>query len=458
MDKLPFEPFKIKAVESIPVLTKEHRIKALADARYNPFRLKARDVTIDLLTDSGTGAMSDKQWSALLSGDESYAGSESFFRFEKTVKTITGKKYLVPTHQGRSAEHIFFSAIMKPGDVVPNNSHFDTTQANIESAGGCALNLPCAESKDISCGEPFKGNIDLTALDEVLSDSEKHVPAVMITVTNNTGGGQPVSMQNLREASAICRKHEAPLYFDSARYAENCWFIKTREPGYADKSLLEIANEMFSYCDGALMSAKKDGYVNIGGWFATNDEKVFARVRELMVIVEGFVTYGGLAGRDMDAMAVGLMEALDENVMRQRVEQVAYLHEKLRDGGVPMINPPGGHAVYLDANGILPDLPVEQFRGWSLANELYIRGGIRGVEIGSVMFMKQNRETGEITYPEKDLVRLAIPRRVYTNRHMDFVARTVIDLCGDSKSVRGYRMTYAPEHLKHFIAEFEPAD
>ncbi len=458
MKNLPFEPFKIKAVEKIPVLTKERRIQAISDARYNPFRLKAREVTIDLLTDSGTGAMSDRQWSALLSGDESYAGSESFFRFEETVKKITGKKYLVPTHQGRSAEHLFFSALMKPGDLIPNNAHFDTTQANIESAGGRALNLPCAESRDLSSEDPFKGNIDPTALDKVLSDPANHVPVVLMTVTNNTGGGQPVSMANLRSVRALCDKYETPLYFDSARYAENCYFIKTREPGYADKSLIEIANEMFSLCNGALMSAKKDGFVNIGGWFATDDEKLFGRVRELMVVVEGFVTYGGLAGRDMDAMAVGLMEALDVSYMRQRVEQVGRLHAKLKKGGVPMINPSGGHAVYLDANAILPHMPVEHFRGWSLTNELYVRGGIRGVEIGSVMFMKQDPETGKITYPEKDLVRLAIPRRVYTDRHMDFVAETVIDLCGDATQIRGYKMTYAPKHLKHFIAEFEPVD
>ena len=452
------EPFKIKSVEPLKILSREEREQRIKEEGYNLFNLRAEYVYIDLMTDSGTGAMSDRQWASLLSGDESYAGSESFFRFEETVRKITGKQYIIPTHQGRSAENLFFAAVMKAGEVVPNNSHFDTTEANIESKGGCATNLPCAESRDLSGEEPFKGNIDLEALDALLSDPEKRVPVVMITVTNNTGGGQPVSMQNLRCARAICDKYETPLYFDSARYAENCYFIKTREPGYEDKSLLEIANEMFSLCDGALMSAKKDGYVNIGGWLATDDESIFARVRELMVVVEGFTTYGGLAGRDMDAMAVGLMEALDEDYMRQRVEQVGYLHTMLKDAGVPMINPYGGHAVYLDANSILPDLPVERFRGWSLANELYIRGGIRSVEIGAVMFMKQNPDTGETIYPDKDLVRLAVPRRVYTNRHMDFVAQTVIELSKNSKDVRGYKITYAPRHLKHFIAEFIPAE
>jgi tyrosine phenol-lyase len=454
---MPFEPFKIKMVEKIPLLDAKEREEALLRARYNPFKLKAREVTIDLLTDSGTGAMSDRQWSAMMMGDESYAGAESFLRFEESVRDITGKKFIVPTHQGRSAENLFFGAVLSPGDVVVSNTHFDTTQANVETKGGVALDLPCSTCADFSSMAPFKGDIDLDCLERILCDGTKHVVALIMTVTNNTCGGQPVSMANIRAAREISKKHGVPLYIDAARYAENCYFIKTREKGYAEKSLIEIAREMFSYADGALMSAKKDAYVNIGGFFATDNEDVFRNVAQRMVVVEGFMTYGGLAGRDLEAIAQGLKEGMDFSVVRQRVEQVARLHSLLAAEGVPMIHPAGGHGVYLDANAILPNLAIEKFRGWSLANEMYLRGGVRCVEIGCVMFMKQNPKTGECTWPKNDLVRLAIPRRVYTDRHMDFVARTVIDVFRNSKNVSGYRMTYAPAHLKHFLAEFEPA-
>jgi tryptophanase len=456
MPPLPFEPFKIKMIEKIPILTREHREQAIRQARYNPFKLKARDVTIDLLTDSGTGAMSDRQWSALMLGDESYAGSESFFRFEDTVRAITGKKFIIPTHQGRAAENLFFGAILTPGDVVVSNCHFDTTQANVETKGGIARNLMSPATTHIAVPDPFKGNINLEMLEETLNDKSIRVVALIMTLTNNTCGGQPVSMENLRAAREISLRRGIPLYIDAARYAENCYFIHRREKGYSEKTMMQIANEMFSYCDGVLMSAKKDAYVNIGGFFATDDEKVFRAVTERMVVVEGFLTYGGLAGRDLDAMAQGLKEGLEIDTMQQRIEQVEHLHGKLAAAGVPMIHPAGGHGVYLDASAILKHIPKEHFPGWALSCELYIQGGIRCVEVGSVMFMKEDPATGEITYPANDLVRLAVPRRVYTDRHIDFVARTIIEVCRNSAKVKGYLMTYSPPHLKHFLAEFAP--
>lgn len=456
MKPLPFEPFKIKVVEKIPVLERREREEALARAKYNPFKLLAKDVTIDLLTDSGTGSMSDRQWAGIMIGDESYAGSASFVRFDETIRGITGKKHVVPTHQGRSAENLFFSALLKPGDTVVSNTHFDTTEANVETKGGRAVNLPCAESHDLEKTAPFKGDIDLNRLETMLADPSARVVAVVMTVTNNSNGGQPVSLANLRAARELCLKHGRPLYIDAARYAENCYFIKMREPGYREKSLREIAAEMFSLCDGVLMSAKKDGFVNIGGFFATDSDAVYRRVCELMVVVEGFITYGGLAGRDMEAIAIGLTEGLDIATLEQRVEQVARLHKKLAQHGVPMIHPAGGHAVYLNANAICRHLPVDRFRGWALACALYLAGGVRTVEIGSVMFSKKDPATGATIYPENDLVRLAIPRRVYTDRHIDWVAKTVIDVFVNAPSVAGYEMTYAPDHLKHFLAEFRP--
>ncbi|MCC6156661.1 MAG: tryptophanase [Deltaproteobacteria bacterium] len=456
MKPLPFEPFKIKMVERIPILDRAEREKAIEAARYNPFKLAARQVTIDLLTDSGTGSMSDRQWAGIMIGDESYAGSNSYFHLQETVRAITGKKHVVPTHQGRSAENLFFGAILKPGDVVLSNTHFDTTQANVETKGGDPVNIPCAASRDLERTDPFKGDIHLEMLETWLSDKTRHVAAVIMTVTNNSNGGQPVSLANLRAAREICLRHGVPLYIDAARYAENCYFIKMREDGYRDKTLTEIAAQMFALCDGVLMSAKKDGFVNIGGYFATDSDAIFRRVCELMVVVEGFVTYGGLAGRDMEAIAIGLKEGLDIATLEQRVEQVGRLHKRLAQNGVPMIHPPGGHAVYLNANAICRHLPIERLRGWALSCELYRRGGVRAVEIGSVMFAKTDPTTGRTIYPDNDLVRLAIPRRVYTDRHIDFVAETIIDCVHHAVEIPGYEITYAPDHLKHFLAEFRP--
>ncbi|MBZ0274188.1 tryptophanase [bacterium] len=453
---LPFEPFKIKVVERIPVLTAGERRAAMERAKFNPFKLRSREVTIDLLTDSGTGSMSDRQWAAIMIGDESYAGAESYEHFRDTVWRITGKKHIVPVHQGRSAENIFFGAIVKPGDVVISNTHFDTTQANVEVAGGVPLNLPSPASRRLDTSDPFKGNIDLEALAETLSDRSRRVALVVMTVTNNTCGGQPVSLANLRAAREICAKHGVPLYLDAARYAENAYFIHQREAGYGDKTLTDIASEMYALCDGVLMSAKKDGFVNIGGYFATDDEDVMRRFMSRMVIQEGFPTYGGLAGRDLEAMAVGLMEGLDIATLEQRVEQVGRLHKLLAQHGVPMIHPPGGHAVYLDANAICPHIPIEQYRGWALTCELYLAGGVRAVEVGSVMFARTDPETGDTRWPENDLVRLAIPRRVYSDRHIDFVGRVVIDVMQNAGKLRGYEITWSPPHLKHFLVEMRP--
>ncbi len=450
-----FEPYKAKVVERIPLTTPSQRRAAAERAKYNLFRLLAREVTIDLLTDSGTAAMSDRQWGRIMVGDESYAGAESFVRFEETVRDITGMQHVLPTHQGRAAENLLFSALVKPGDVVPNNTHFDTTEANVRAKGGIALNAPCGQAHDIESDYPFKGNMDLERLERALSEHKGQVPLVLMTVTNNSNGGQPVSMANIRATSEICRRFGVPFYLDCARYAENCWFIKQREKDYDKKSLEQIAHEMFGHADGALMSAKKDAFVNIGGFLATRDHDVKSRVSEIMVVVEGFITYGGMAGRDMEAVAQGLREGLDEDIITARIGQVARLGARLDAQGVPYLKPAGGHAIYLDAKRLLPHVPQSQFPGQALSVELYLEGGVRACEIGSVMFAHPDPDSGQMVYPELDLVRMAVPRRVYSESHMEYVAHTCAAVAKRAKHIRGMKFTYEPPRLKHFLAHFD---
>lgn len=451
------EPFRIKVVESIRRTTREERERLIADAGYNVFRLHARDVLIDLLTDSGTGAMSAQQWAAVMQGDESYAGSESFYRFERAVRDIFRFEHVIPTHQGRAAERILFTVVCGPGHTVPNNSHFDTTRANVEFLGATAIDLPCPEIERIYEPLPFKGNIDLEALARTLHELGPHgVPLVMLTVTNNTGGGQPVSMANIRGAAEICRHHGIPLYIDACRFAENAFLIQQREEGYADVPLIDIAREMFSYADGCTMSAKKDGLANIGGFLATNDDRLASQERDLLILTEGFPTYGGLAGRDLEAIAVGLYEALDPDYQRYRITSSAYLGEHIAAAGVPIIQPPGAHAIYVDAGALCAHLSAAEFPGISLAIELYREGGVRAVEIGSVMFGRTDPETGELLPARHELVRLAIPRRVYTKSHIDYVVDTILDVARRRDELAGYRIVEEPRFLRHFTARFEP--
>ena len=450
-----FEPYKAKVIEKIPLTTPSQRRAAAERAKYNLFRLLAREVTIDLLTDSGTAAMSDRQWSRIMLGDESYAGAESFVRFEETVRDITGMQHVLPTHQGRAAENLLFSALVQPGDVVPNNTHFDTTGANVQARGGIALDCPCGQANDIDSDYSFKGNMDLAQLDRVLGENKGRVPLVIMTVTNNSNGGQPASMANLKATSELCRRHGVPFYLDCARYAENCWFIKHREPGYGKKSLEQIAHEMFGHADGALMSAKKDAFVNIGGFLATRDHEVKTRVAEIMVVVEGFITYGGMAGRDMEAVAQGLREGLDEDYITARIGQVARLGARLDALGVPYLKPAGGHAIYLDVKRFLPHLPQSRFPGQALSVELYLEGGVRACEIGSVMFAKPDAKSGAVIYPQLELVRMAIPRRVYSESHMEYVAQTCACVLKRAPGIRGMKFTYEPPRLKHFLAHFD---
>ncbi|HRP07174.1 MAG TPA: tryptophanase [Gemmatimonadales bacterium] len=447
------EPFRIKSVEPIRQTTAEERAEALREAHYNIFKLRARDVLIDLLTDSGTGAMSSGQWSAMMRGDESYAGADSFYRFEESVQGITGLKHVVPTHQGRAAERILFGAAVKPGDIVPNNTHFDTTRANIEARGGIALDIPIAEARQPGLVHPFKGNMDLEALERVLSESRDKVPLVMMTVTNNSGGGQPVSLENLRAVRKICSAAGVPLFLDACRFAENAWFIHEREAGWQDSSPREIAQAMFAEVDGATMSAKKDGMANIGGFLALNDDALAVRCRNELILTEGFPTYGGLAGYDLEAIAVGLQEALDPDYLRYRIRTVAYLADRLRKAGVPMVEPPGGHALYLDAAAMLPHIPVSQYPGWALSCELYLVGGIRASEIGSVMFGKQ--PDGSEKPAAMELVRLAFPRRVYTQSHVDYLAEAIEYVHERRSEIRGMRIVSEPPMLRHFTVEME---
>ncbi len=454
--KTIIEPFKIKSVEPIKFTTKEERKKILAEAGYNPFLINAENVIIDLLTDSGTSAMSAKQWSGIMDGDESYAGSKSFFKFESAVKNITGHKFIIPTHQGRAAEKILFTIVGGKGKFIPNNTHFDTTRANVEFTGAEAIDLLNEQGKHPEIKADFKGNMDVEALENFIKKTGKdNIPLVMITVTNNSGGGQPVSMQNIKDVKAICNKYGIPLFIDACRFAENAYFIKKREKGYKDKSILEIAQEMFSYADGATMSAKKDALVNIGGFLSLNNEELATKCRNLLIVTEGFPTYGGLAGRDLEAVAIGLEEILDENYLQYRIRSTEYLGEKITAAGVPIIEPPGGHAIYIDAKRFLPNVPPHQFPGQSITCELYLEGGIRAVEIGSVMFGKYD-EDGNVISPPMELVRMAIPRRVYTQSHIDYVAEVVIEVYKNRNKLGGYKFTYEAPMLRHFTARFEP--
>ena len=453
--KTIIEPFKIKSVEPIRFTTKEEREKILIDAGYNPFMIHADDVLIDLLTDSGTSAMSSKQWAGIMEGDEAYAGSKSFYRFESVVKKITGMKYIIPTHQGRASEKILFFIVGGNGKYFPSNTHFDTTRANIEFTNAEAVDLLNEVGKHPEVRADFKGNLDVEKLEQFINEEGKeNIPLVMITVTNNSGGGQPVSMQNIREVKELCSKFNIPVFLDACRFAENAYFIKKREKGYSDKSVLEIAQEMFSYADGATMSAKKDGLANIGGFLAINDDDLAMKCRNLLIVTEGFPTYGGLAGRDLEAVAQGLEEVLDEHYLQYRIRSVEYLGEKLVDAGVPIIEPPGGHAIYLDAKRFLPGIPPDRFPGQSIVCELYIEGGIRGVEIGSVMFGKYDKN-GKLIPPPMELVRLAIPRRVYTQSHIDYVLEIILEVFKNRDSLKGYKITYQAPMLRHFTARFE---
>ena len=419
--KTIIEPFRIKSVEPIKFTTKNEREQMLKEAHYNPFLIKAEDVIIDLLTDSGTSAMSSKQWAGIMNGDESYAGSTSYYKFESVIKDITGFKHVIPTHQGRAAEKILFHIIGGKDKFIPNNSHFDTTRANIEFTGAEAIDLNIEEGKTPSLRHPFKGNIDINALENFINKvGPKNIPIGMLTITNNSGGGQPVSMENIRKTKETLKKYNIPLFLDACRFAENAYFIKLREKGYENKTVKEIAQEMFSYADGCTMSAKKDAFVNIGGFIAMNDEQFAQQARNVLIITEGFITYGGLAGRDLEALAQGLKEILEESYLQYRLRTIEYLGEKLLKIGIPIIEPPGGHAVYVDAKGLLPHIPPHQFPGQALACEMYKEGGIRAVEIGSLMFGKTDSK-GEFIQSKMELVRLAIPRRVYTQSHIDYV-------------------------------------
>jgi tryptophanase len=451
------EPFRIKMVEPIRMPTAENRRLRIKEAGYNVFAIKAEDIFIDLLTDSGTGAMSDRQWAALMLGDESYAGARSFQRLEKSVLDIFGFKYFVPTHQGRAAENILFTCLVNAGKYVPSNMHFDTTDANIRARSGRPANLVIPEASDPANLHPFKGNMDIVNLRAFIEKiGPANIPLGMVTITNNAGGGQPVSMENLREVSETYHAFGIPFFLDAARFAENAFFIKLREPGYADKSPLAISREMFALADGMIMSAKKDAIVNIGGLLCMNDESLFQKVKNELILREGFPTYGGLAGRDLDAMAVGLYEGLDESYLAYRLGQTAYLAKCINENGIPTIQPTGGHAVYIDAGNLLSHIPQSEFPGQTLSVELYLEGAIRACEIGSVMFAHPDPDTGEIIYPKLELVRLAIPRRTYTQSHLDYVAETLAKIGKRAGNLKGYKFTYAPAFLRHFTAKFQP--
>lgn len=457
MRDIIIEPFRIKSVEPLRMTTRSERLQILEDAGYNVFLLPSEDVLIDLLTDSGTSAMSAQQWGALMQGDESYAGSPSYYRFKEAVQDIFGFEQVIPTHQGRAAERILFSTVCKPGHVVPNNTHFDTTRANIEAAGAEAVDLPVPEGLVPAEPHPFKGNLDVDALAELIRErGAERIPLCMITVTNNTGGGQPVSMANIKAVSALCHEHDIPLYLDACRFAENAFLIKHREPGFEDRSVRSIAREMFSYADGCTMSAKKDGLANIGGFLATNDRKLASQERDLLILTEGFPTYGGLAGRDLEVIAVGLREVLDEDYLRYRLASVRYLGEHIAREGVPIVQPPGGHAIYIDAAAFLPHVPPEHLPGQALVAELYVEGGVRGVEVGTVMFGHRDPDTGQETTAAMELVRLALPRRVYTQSHVDYLVDVITDVWRRRQDIGGFRFAHQAPVLRHFTARFEP--
>jgi len=442
------EPFRIKSVEPLRWTTREQREELLQAAGYNLFKIKAADILIDLLTDSGTSAMSTGQWAAMMRGDESYAGSESFYRFERVVQDLTGFRHVIPTHQGRAAERILFSILCKPGDIVPNNTHFDTTRANIEFNGAAAVDLPLPAAADTQARVPFKGNLDVEGLQRLIGkEGAGRIPLVMITVTNNSGGGQPVSMSNLESVRKITAEHGIPLYLDACRFAENAWFIKRDEPGYAHLSPREIARKMFSLADGCTFSAKKDAFANIGGFLCSNNDRLAEQETNLLILTEGFPTYGGLAGRDLEAIAVGLDEVLQPEYLEYRIASTAYLGRHIADQGVPIVEPPGGHAIYIDAARMLPHIPREQFPGQALAVELYRHAGVRSVEIGSVMFGEKARH---------ELLRLAISRRVYTQSHIDYLVEAILEVNQRKQEIRGLEIVAEPQFLRHFTAEFRP--
>jgi len=449
------EPFKIKSVEPIHFTTKEERIEILKQACYNPFLIHADDVLIDLLTDSGTSAMSSAQWAGIMIGDESYAGSNSFFRFEKTIQDLTGMPIVIPTHQGRAAEKILFSVIGGKGKFVVSNTLFDTTRANIEFSGAEGIDLLGEEGKRPSVPAPFKGNMDTGAFENFIKEKgAEKISLCMITITNNSGGGQPVSMQNIKAVKSICEKNKIPLFIDACRFAENCFFIKKREKEYANTSIPEIARELFSYADGCTMSAKKDAFANIGGFIALRNEELAIECRNLLIITEGFTTYGGLAGRDLEAISIGLKEVMEESYLQYRIRSIEYLTEKLLAANVPVLQPAGGHAVYLDAKAMLPHIPLDQYPGQALVAALYVEGGVRGVEIGSLMFGKYD-ENGKLIPAVMELVRLAIPRRVYTQSHIDYVAEVIIEVYKNRDQIKGLKIEYEAPALRHFTVRMK---
>ncbi len=452
------EPFRIKSVEPLKFTTRTERERILQKAAYNVFAIPAEDVLIDLLTDSGTGAMSAQQWAGMMQGDESYAGARSFYRFQEVVQQITGFPYVIPTHQGRAAERILFTIAGGKGKIIPSNTHFDTTRANIELTGAEAVDLLCAEGKQPATLADFKGNMDVEALDALIREvGPERIPLCMLTVTNNSGGGQPVSMANIRAVKAVLDQYGIPLFLDACRFAENAYFIKQREPGYQSKSVLEIAREMFSYADGCTMSAKKDGLSNTGGFLAFRDAQWAQQAREVLIVTEGFPTYGGLAGRDLEAVAQGLLEVLDEHYLRYRIRSVEYLGERLQRIGIPIVQPPGGHAIYIDARAVVPHIPPEQFPGQAIVCAFYLEGGVRTVEIGSLMFGKTDAAGNHIA-PPLELVRLAIPRRVYTQSHIDYVIEVAAQVYQKREQLRGFRIIEQPRFLRHFTAKLAPLD
>jgi tryptophanase len=456
--KTIIEPFKVKVVEPIRMNTLGQREQILREAGYNLFLVSARDVLIDMLTDSGTSAMSAEQWAGIMRGDEAYACSDSFYRFRDAVQDIFGFEHVIPTHQGRAAERILFSTLCHKGHVVPSNTHFDTTRANIEYTGATAVDIPIPDARTPSKYHPFKGNMDVGALRALIEKTgAENIPVVMLTVTNNSGGGQPVSMQNVREVKAVASEFGIPLYIDACRFAENAWFIKTREDGYEKKSILDISREMFSHADGCTMSAKKDGLANIGGFLCTRDDQLARQERDLLILTEGFPTYGGLAGRDLEAIAIGLHEVLEDEYLRYRIASTRYLGEKISLAGVPIVEPPGGHAIYIDAKALLPQIPASQYPGQALVAELYLEAGIRSVEIGSVMFGQTDPETGKERPAAMELVRLAIPRRVYTQSHIDYVVEAILKLYERRDEIRGMEIVDQAPFLRHFTAKFRRA-
>jgi tryptophanase len=456
MNEQPYaEPWRVKMVEPLKILSKAERDKKIKDAEYNLFNLAAEDVNIDLLTDSGTGAMSDRQWSALMQGDESYAGSRSFLRMKKTIQELLGFEYVLPTHQGRAAENVLFSALIKAGDIIPGNTHFDTTKGHIEFRHATAVDCTVDEATDMSLELPFKGNVDTARLEACIAQhGVSKIPFMVLTVTCNSGGGQPVSLANIKAVSAICKEHNIPLIFDSARFAENAYFIKTREDGYQNKNIKEIVREMFSFADGMTMSAKKDAIINIGGFIALRSEQIFRECCTFNIMFEGYITYGGMSGRDMEALATGLMESTEYNYLEARIAQVKYLGDEISKYGIPIVKPAGGHAIYVDAKTFFPQIPQTQYPAQVLGVALYTEAGVRGVEIGTVL-ADRDPDTREERPPKMELLRLAIPRRVYTNNHMDVVAWGLQQIWGKRESYRGLKIKYESPIMRHFTATFE---